>query len=311
MTPLRVARAMLHLLLVVVLVAAGTYLLVYLYRWEWNRALISGLFFVIAEVAVVAAVVARRLGRLERRLDDLGSPRTPRSEDDEAAEPPSAAGPPTFPWLEPGSLGVFVPVLLGVGAILSALAYVVERVAAVTEAGPGASERLRAIELPDGPLDRTAAAPRTPSGALLSERRRAGPVGWVVTLLVAVLLITSVVVVLADVATYRPDPVSSQGSSAFAVSIDAREGDVDPTSVTRTLWTTCRGNLPSTMRLDDLEAAGPGTAVLVVAPEVGPNDGRRFVGCLEDLRLDGLRVDVEDVPEDPPPGPATGTPLGA
>jgi hypothetical protein len=299
---------MLHLLLVVVLIAAGTYLLVYLYRWEWNRALISGLFFVIAEVALVGAVVARRLGRLERRLDDLGSPRTPRSEGDEAAEPPTAAGPPTFPWLEPGSLGVFVPVLLGVGAILSALAYVVERVAAVTEAGPGAAERLRAVELPDGPLDRAPDAPRTPSVALSSERRRAGRVGWVATLLVGVLLVTSVVVVLADLATYRPDPVTSSGSSAFAVSVDARDVDVDPTSVARTLWTTCRGNLPSTMRLAGLDAAGPGTALLVVAPEVGPNDGRRFVGCLEDLRLDGLRVDVEDVPEGLPSDPAPDTP---
>jgi hypothetical protein len=305
---------MLHLLLVVVLIAAGTYLLVYLYRWEWNRALISGLFFVVAEVALVGAVVARRLGRLERRLDDLVAGAAATRSPGKGTSPPEAdpgdatsgAQPPSFPWLEPGSLGVFVPVLLGVGAILSALAFVVERVAAVTEAGPGVAERLRAIELPDGPLDRTPAAPRTPSGALSSERRRAGPVGWVATLLVAVLLITSVVVVLADVATYRPDPVSSSGSSAFAVAIDARDVEVDPTSVTRTLWTTCRGNLPSTMRLARLEAAGPATALLVVAPEVGPNDGRRFVGCLEDLRLDGLRVDVEDVPEDPPPGPAPG-----
>ena len=51
------ARVLGRVLVVVVLVASGAYFLVYLYRWQWNRALVSGLFFVAAEIAVVASVV--------------------------------------------------------------------------------------------------------------------------------------------------------------------------------------------------------------------------------------------------------------
>ena len=40
----------------VVLTLAGAYLLIYLSRWEWNRAIILGLFFVAAEVALATSV---------------------------------------------------------------------------------------------------------------------------------------------------------------------------------------------------------------------------------------------------------------
>ena len=55
LTGLRVAS---RLLLVGVLVASGGYVLVYLYRWEWNRALMAGVFFLAAEIALVGAALA-------------------------------------------------------------------------------------------------------------------------------------------------------------------------------------------------------------------------------------------------------------
>ncbi len=120
------------------LVASGAYLLVYLYRGEWNRALISGLFFVASEVALIAGLLGRRLGRLERDLGELRREQVMSTSPVRSDERPDGAsdGPVSvFRWLEPDSLGVFVPVLLGVGAILSALAYVVERLAAVATSG--------------------------------------------------------------------------------------------------------------------------------------------------------------------------------
>ena len=39
---------------------SGTYLVVYLYRWEWNRAVISGVFFLAAEIAYVGGHCAGR-----------------------------------------------------------------------------------------------------------------------------------------------------------------------------------------------------------------------------------------------------------
>jgi hypothetical protein len=53
----------------VTLAASGAYTFVYLYRWEWNRALMSAAIFVAAEVAVMGSVLADRLKAINRRLD--------------------------------------------------------------------------------------------------------------------------------------------------------------------------------------------------------------------------------------------------
>ena len=63
------ARRLGLLALIVTLGASGWYVFVYLYRWEWNRALISGVIFVAAELALIGTLVLERLSRLERRLD--------------------------------------------------------------------------------------------------------------------------------------------------------------------------------------------------------------------------------------------------
>jgi hypothetical protein len=113
------------------LVATGSYVFVYLYRWEWNRALISAALFLAAEVAVVGWRIADRLDALDRRVDDLAAHRqalvTRRLEE----TAPDARQP--FAWLSrPDRLSVFVPALMGAGLLLSGLAWVVERVARST-----------------------------------------------------------------------------------------------------------------------------------------------------------------------------------
>lgn len=40
------------------LIASGTYVFIYLNRWEWNRAIISGVIFVAAEVALATVFLA-------------------------------------------------------------------------------------------------------------------------------------------------------------------------------------------------------------------------------------------------------------
>ena len=77
------ARVLGRVLVVIVLVASGAYFLVYLYRWQWNRALVSGLFFVAAEVAVVASVLLRRFSALEEKIEELKDRPAP-------ASPPAA-----------------------------------------------------------------------------------------------------------------------------------------------------------------------------------------------------------------------------
>jgi hypothetical protein len=127
------------------------YFFVYLWRWEWNRALIAGVLFVATEVAMASAVVLGRLRRMEERL--------------QAPDPAVLAriretAPPAhdhFEWLSPksGRLGVFVPVLIGMGVVASGLAWLVERLARAT-AGPalerGLAARLSALSWPAGGL---------------------------------------------------------------------------------------------------------------------------------------------------------------
>ena len=50
--------------------ASGAYVFVYLYRWEWNRALVSGVIFLAAEIALLGALILDRVARLGRRLDE-------------------------------------------------------------------------------------------------------------------------------------------------------------------------------------------------------------------------------------------------
>ena len=146
------------------LLTSGGYVFVYLYRWEWNRAVVSGVIFLAAEVAMVAAVLsvsdepgrapAGRHGRRRRRTD---------------APPPATRAAPAprvgFAWLaRPDRIDVFIPVLLGAGVVLSGVAWVVERVARFT-ARPVAERQLAGrlididlpaggfLELGDDPLD--------------------------------------------------------------------------------------------------------------------------------------------------------------
>jgi hypothetical protein len=136
------------------------YVFVYLYRWEWNRAVISGVIFIAAEVALIGTLVIERLRRLERRIDQWE--RRPEGAPDPAVldrvrETAPAPSEP-FAWLtrRSGDTAVFVPVLLGAGVVFSALAWVVERVARVS-ARPAAerslARRLDSLALPgDGLL---------------------------------------------------------------------------------------------------------------------------------------------------------------
>lgn len=148
---------------VVTMGGAGWYVFVYLYRWEWNRALISGVIFLAAELALIGALVMQRLTRIERKLDGEADrwSRQPRQAPDPVvlARLRDTAPPPREPfgWLNQRSqqLSVFVPVLLGAGVLLSGLAWIVERLArhlGGSSAERALARRLQAIALPAGGL---------------------------------------------------------------------------------------------------------------------------------------------------------------
>jgi hypothetical protein len=133
------------------MLAAAAYMVVSLNRWEWNRALFFGLILLIAEVALATALVLRKLGELERRG---------RSDDGvlDIVQGSRPSSPDRFGWLKDsakGQMNVFITFLVGGGVILSALAWVVDRVASRT-ATPAAERRLarslRPIAYPSGGL---------------------------------------------------------------------------------------------------------------------------------------------------------------
>ena len=136
---------------VATLIASGTYVFVYLYRWEWNRAQVSAAIFIAAEVGLVAWVLADRLRRLERQLDQdtrlLGAPPPPH--DSETTNLPRRCrfdGWP--PWT---ARTCSSPFFLGAGALLSGLAWLVEKVSVSTAgraAERGLSRRLAVLEPP-------------------------------------------------------------------------------------------------------------------------------------------------------------------
>ncbi len=127
------------------------YFFVYLWRWEWNRALIAGVLFVATEVAMAAALVLNRLRRVEDRMPTPDPAVLARIRE---TAPPARDH---FEWLSPrsGRLGVFVPVLIGMGVVASGLAWLVERLARAT-AGPalerGLASRLAPLAWPAGGL---------------------------------------------------------------------------------------------------------------------------------------------------------------
>jgi hypothetical protein len=179
-----------RLLMLSVLAVSGVYLVVYLYRWEWNRALICGLFLLAAEIAYVGSSLRGELRDLLDRVDALESPpdRRPRPP---AAAPAGARPARHFDWLREAASGqtnVFVPVLLGAGVLLSAMAYVVERVAGVAARSPAAwppASRLAGLRPPAGGLlgpapprgasTRAVASPRVRGRACASSRSPSRP----------------------------------------------------------------------------------------------------------------------------------------
>lgn len=291
-----------RLLAGVVLVLSGGYMIVYLYRWEWNRAIISGVFFVAAEVALASSMILRRLQRLEGRAPEPTT-RSPVVLDRLRSTPVDRPDP--FAWLKPrgDELGVFIPVLLGAGAILSTLAYVVERIAeatAVPVVDRRLATRLAALSPSDGGLrgsrsatSKSAAAPPPPRGR--------GPA----TLVTTALSIAAIAVVgwlgvqgLLEATQSRPDPADRPTRTTIELSISQRRTTSTPEAAAEALWVGCRSTLGSVPVEAELTPLGGDRVALVLEPGIGRLGARRLTGCLSDLTVDLVKASVRDVDTD-------------
>jgi hypothetical protein len=129
------------------------YLVISLNRWEWNRALFFGLIVLIAEVGLATALVLRRIARLEHVL------KAPRSVDPAVLQILAESRPTRdrFAWMRNSrsQLNVFITFLVGGGVLLSAIAWVVDKVASKTSSPVGEerlARQLYAITYPSGGL---------------------------------------------------------------------------------------------------------------------------------------------------------------
>lgn len=150
------ARRIGYLAAALSIAASGYYFFLYLTRWEWNRALTSGVILLAAEIALFGALVLDRIGKLRRSSSRAPSGRAdvrPRVLSRIHESAPAHRDP--FAWLRPEGTNVFVPVLLGAGVVVSGVAWLVERVARATAGRHierGLASQLGTLALPDGGL---------------------------------------------------------------------------------------------------------------------------------------------------------------
>ena len=299
MTARRGLRALGPLVIGIPLVLSAVYVMVYLYRWEWNRALISGVFFLAAEVALIGSVVLARLGRLERQLEQTGAAASPAAPDvDVARESP-------FAWLDPadGRLGVFVPLLLGAGVLFSAIAFVIERLSGAVAHGRAASgptgpgRLLPAGLLAFVPTDRLWER-KSAHGAERRAQTSRGLAPFAVIAAAGALLVPAVGR-LADATQTRPD--RTPDLTTMEVDVRLRDPRISAVDEALALWISCqrKGSFDPVR----IEPTGPGTARLSVRGLLGTYQRRELTGCLQDTRLERVQARVVTLTTAPPPPP--------
>ena len=279
----------------------GAYTIIYLVRWEWNRAIIAGLFFVAVELVFIGMVLVDRLRTLEARIDLLagGGARPRDARDPEVLDAIHESAPPArdhFGWLRDrtGTTSVFLPVLLGAGVLASALAWVVEHVARAT-LNPVRERRL-ADSL--GVL-------RPPAGGLLGSTPTAMPARVGRRLLVATgigiaLVATAVATAgavdfVADRTQTRPDVIAAGVETEIELELYGELAGRDPERTFAHLWSMCTG--PHVFRSRQLPPPevehGPhGHFWLQIPTHVGDHAMDRLRGCLNDATLDKVRSRV-------------------
>ncbi|MEV0635698.1 hypothetical protein AB0I77_12135 [Streptomyces sp. NPDC050619] len=284
---------------------AGTYLVVYLYRWQWQRALLCGVLLLVVEVLLLGLVLLGRLARIEGRLRD--SDRRQRElaarQDDvlarlRTAPEPEPSGGARFRWLEETAerTYVFVPVLMVTGVLLSGLAWVVQRVASATSrpAERRLAGRLTVLAAPDptapGTQDDLDDLP--PLGAWRSRGRtaRGAAVG-----VVGVALVGGLVVGLADLTQTRAEGPNESAATSVVVQVDLRGTEM--TAERRSLaaqqvWERCRDSTSVPLSHAALGDLGDGLYAGVVRPALTSHDQLRLRGCLEDATLERAHLTV-------------------
>jgi hypothetical protein len=305
MTGSPLPRALARLLTLAVAAVSGAYLIVYLYRWEWNRALISGLFFLVAEIAYIGSSLRSEIAALRARIDAFETRAGPARPEHQTA--PAARPSRSFAWLREsasGHMSVFVPVLLGAGVILSALAFVVERVAGIVArpaTGRVPTRRLFALDTPPGGL----LGPVPEPDAAGRRRARFGTQGRlprVIAAVVLVLILVAAIDIVADATQSRPSPRVPGTSTVVELAIDQRRPR-PAIEAAEALAVACHGTLHADSEFTEIATIRIDHVRLEVTPALSEPRRRRLFGCLQDATLDLVQAHVVTWSTVPTPAP--------
>ncbi|MFF7445095.1 MULTISPECIES: hypothetical protein [unclassified Streptomyces] len=284
----------------------GTYLVVYLYRWQWQRALLCGVLLLVVEVMLLGIATLGRLTRIEERLrasDRRQRELAARQEDALARlrQPAVERVETRFRWLEDPAdrTYVFVPVLMVTGVLLSGLAWVVQRVASATArpAERRLAGRLAVLTAPDQAAPDDPASPGDlddlPSPVAAVPRARAVRVTAVGV--VGVALLGGLVLGLADLTQTREENADDSAATSVVVKVEMRGPDT--TDQRRSLaaaqvWERCRDSTSVPLRHATLGDLGDGLYAGVVRPALTDHDRVRLRGCLEDATLERAHLTV-------------------
>jgi len=290
------ARRASSLLLAVAQVSTGVYLIVYLYRWQWNRALICGVLFVATEVLLIGRLVLQRLRALEDRLDAAAA----RAPDPVRVRLVETRPPATdrFAWLRESTTrtNVFLPVLLGAGVFASAAAWAVEGLARRT-ARPAMESALAGdlgrLAFPTGGFLGAA-----PEAAARQARRKVLVVAAAGALVIAIWLFIDV---LADATQTRPEAVNEEAITLLELHFRGEHAVADPTRNAEALVGACTADFRRAIDAIGISELGGGRVRVVLDADMGHDASTRLRGCLEDTTIDRVQANVVSMSTIDPP----------
>jgi hypothetical protein len=291
---IRIARSIGFVLAAVILAVSSAYVVIDLARWEWNRAVISALVMVSALIVLVSMIQFRQLSRIERRLDALERSRHATDATGTLRSTNTAAARRHFRWLErpPDQLGVFIPVLLGAGVLVSLIAYLIERIAGVVAAATLDQRTTRELA-PDLPLG--SGLPSTCDHEPLTDAPSRHPAVAALVVVLTLALSLGTVAVLRELTQTRPREITAAGVTSMIVDIDQRRQIHPLPVVAEDLWRACRSRLPGDVRLTGVTQLDDELVRIEFDRSLGRTGRVRVVGCFEDHTIDLVSADVIEV----------------
>ncbi|MFJ8744243.1 hypothetical protein ACIRL2_33320 [Embleya sp. NPDC127516] len=287
--------------------ASACYAVVYLYRWEWNRAVFCLLIFVIVEILVVAAVLLGRIARLERHLGEADERTEEARRRLEQARDETGTG--RFRWLDAERMDsrdthhVFVPVLLAAGVVLSGVAWVIQRIARLTSHPVSSGMLARRLVALNAPADDQALGvePQLEDRPAVAPARRVRAVAVVAGAVLAAVLLALAVDRLADATESRSEgPPESVASTVVFRVISREEREIAREVAARELWEGCRSSTGARPEYALLGRLDTDVWVGVVRPALNDHDMMRLRGCLQDTRAFHARAEIVGEGQAPP-----------